>query len=1083
MLNNSVNGKRLAGFILLSLLAALILTTPLFAQTSNGTIAGVVTDQTGASVTNATVAAKSEATGDSRTVHTNSVGAYRIESLIPGVYNLTVKAESFSTTSVQSIQVVGTVVTSINATLKPGAASQTVEVQATAEALQTESGEISHTISQTEISTVPISSLNPYSLAVTLPGVVTTSSTMSFSNGTNFSVNGTRVQGNNFLIEGQDNNDMGIRGQGLQPQNVDAIQEVSIQTNSYAAEFGNGGGSVNNLLYKTGSNTLHGAVWNTLQNSSLDATDKYYVLNDIPKDKYRENTYGYSIGGRVVKNKLFFFNSWQWDKYRSSTSGGTITLPTAAGVASLQTLLPNPRIANLLAAIGTLRGQYNISSIALVPNPVGGAARPSIEVGQVNREGIANNNDNNEFIAKGDYIASSKDTLNLRFVRSYNSSPYDLFNWAYQLPGFDTMQSGPAYNAGITETHTFNSHVLNEFRMSYGRIGFSFGWRPETVANPLAYLPTTTISGLTGLTFGSPSGNPQGRFHNTVQTQDAVSWQTGKHSFKFGFDVADVRVADTIPYNTFGSLGYASSTGYSGLSNYIDDFGGKSSTTGITIGTPRIHTKMFSQAYYGQDTWKLQTNLTLTLGLRYEYFGAPSNSLPYPAINMATPNAAYPFRYPQLASATNFGPRGGLAYTPHFWKSVFGEDKTVIRAGFGIFYDPMFTNLPDNTASTSPNSIAPSATSIVSAGSPRGAANWSAIFAGLSPVLSPLASVTTIRNHLISPETLQWNFDIQRKLPGDLTLTTGYIGTRGMYLYGQDQLNPVDANTGLRIMPTRGSIVVRDNSGDSIYHALNVKAERPLAHGLMLRTSYTWSKNIDDVSEFGTAGNFSGYPIVQWPFGVPRGTLDRGPSAFDRRQRLAITYVYEIPKWQASGILSAPAYLVNHWEISGTTAFQTGSPGNVMLGEDNNGDGISNDRPNLSNVAAPLATYAFDMGGGALCEGAQLWNNGVCHSVSPSAVHWIVPEGVGNGNFGRNALQLPGTQSWNFSISRHFKLTERHQLDFRTDFFNVFNQGNTGIPNLTLTSGIPASGTISFGDLSQTLGGSRNIRFKLKYSF
>ena len=283
------------------------------AQTSNGTIAGVVTDSTGAAIVNAKVTATSAATGDVRTTTTNSVGAYRFESVLPGTYLIEATADKFSVTKLSSVQVVASIITSVNIQLKPGASSETIEVTAQAEQLQTENGEISSTITASEVHNLPISSLNPYALAATLPGVVTGAAT-NMSNGTNFTVNGNRARANNFLIEGQDNNDAGIAGQGLQPLNLDAIQEVSVMTNSYAAEFGHGGGSVSNLIYKSGTNNFHGAAWELHNSSALDANDHYNNAYDVAKAPYHENIFGFDLGGPIVKDKLFFFTSYQWDK-------------------------------------------------------------------------------------------------------------------------------------------------------------------------------------------------------------------------------------------------------------------------------------------------------------------------------------------------------------------------------------------------------------------------------------------------------------------------------------------------------------------------------------------------------------------------------------------------------------------------------------------------------------------------------------------------------------------------------------------------------------------------------------------------
>ena len=1056
-------------------------------QSTNGTIAGVVTDPSGAAITNATVTVKSVQTGDSRTIQTNNVGAYRVEAVLPGTYTITVTAPNFSQTTINGVSVSGSVTTSINASLKIGAA-ETVEVNASAEQLQTESGELSHTIAETEVHNLPISNLNPYSLATTLPGV-TTVSISNFTNGTSFAVNGLRPRSNNFLIEGQDNNDAGIQGQGLQPGNLDAVKELSVLTNAYAAEFGHGGGSVSNMIFKSGTNNFHGAGWDLLENSSLNARDKGDILRGTPKAKSRENIYGFDFGGPIKKDKLFFFTSYQWDAFRSTANGSTLTVPSAAGYNTLAGLTQTPTLAAYLKALGSIR-----ATSALRPLTMGGAF-PNVEIGSVQRTGIANLYNAPEFDAKGDYLVTPNDTIGLRYIRNSFTTPYDLGNFPSQLPGYDTDQAGASHNAGITYSHVFTPTLVNEARLSYGRIGFSFLPRPESLANQQAQGPIVSISNLTG--FGIPSNVPQGRFHNTYQYQDAVSWTKGTHSMKFGVDVADIRVRDAIPFNFFGTLGFADGGGYAGLANMIDNFGGTSSSATITFGNPVVHTSILSRNFYAQDAWKLKSNLTITYGLRYEYQGTPANVLQYPAIDSKNVfDPSYPEVVKQKPDYGNWGPRLGLAYSPKFWDSIFGDGKTVLRAGAGVFYDGIFTNILDNNAAASPNAIAASKTSSVTAANPRGTPNWTGAFSALSPVFSPFATQTTIMNNLVAPRTYQWNADIQRELPWKFMLSTAYVGTRGTKLYGQDFLNPINPATGGFTNTSRGQIVVRDNSGDSEYHGLDVSLDRTTSNGLYWRTSYTFSRALDDVSEIFTSGNASAYPMIQSNLLNHRGAVDWGLSAFNRSQRLTFLYDYKLPKLKMDGnaFLSDVSTVLNGWEISGTTALQTGAPVNIEDGLDVNGDGISNDRPDLGNVNAPLTSYARDSSTLSLAAGQLCWgptsSKGKCavnpntgQAVQASDVHWIIPALGSNGNVGRNSYILPGSATWNMGLGRSFPLSEQHAIQFRAEAFNVFNHGTTGTPGSTLIGGIVSSGTSTFLNSPLNVQGNRTLRFWFKYAF
>ena len=1067
--------------------------TAMFGQTSNGTIAGTVTDVTGAVVSGASVTALSLQTGETRSAITSNIGAFRIDSITPGVYRVSIKAQGFAATTLQNVQVSASLVASGDAVLKPGSATETVEVQANASSqLQTDTGELSGVLGTTEVQNLPISNSNAYALATNLPGVSQVTSE-NFTNGTSFSVFGTRPRANNFLIEGQDNNDNLIHGQGLQPGNPEAVKEVTVLTNSYASEFGGGGGSVSNLIYMRGGNQFHGAVYEKLLNSSLDAADKGDILQGTPKAKYRENLFGFRFGGPIKQNKLFFFGSYQWDNYRSSANGNVLSVPTVAGVATLQSLPQNQRITNLLQAIGTLRGSSNTSlpnySCLLLGNdPTTGIARPCVAVNSVQRT-LPNQSNAPELDTTGDWVLNSKDSIHLRYIRTSYDAPYDTFNYPGQLPGFDATQNGKSHNAGIVETHVFSPRLLDEFRASYSRIGFNFDFQPATYANPLGTAPTTSISGLTG--FGAPGGDPQGRFHNTYQFQNAVSWTKGNHFLKFGADIDLTQVRDQIPFNFYGSIGYAGGTsGYSALANYIDNFGGSSAQVTQNFGSPIARPFLVAQSYYAQDNWKARSNLTIDYGLRYEYNGAPFNSAPYPAFNENNP-LCFPCRITEQADGDDFGPRLGVAYTPRFMQQIFGKDKTVIRAAFGVFYDGLFTNIIDNIQAEAPNAAAPLVTSSVTSANPRGTANWSSTFASLSKTPSIANTQEPIVPHLLSPETLQWNVNIERLLPSSFLLNIGYVGTRGEHLFGSTEFNALNPATGGRRISTLGNVIVRDNGGDSNYQGGFITINRNVGKGLVFRTSYTYSRFLDDVSEIFTSGNFSTYAERQYPY--PRKQIDWGLSALDNRHRLVFSYVYSVPRWQATGGLRAVSELVTHWQVSGITQFQSGNPGNVEVGTDVNGDGITNDRPILGNRQAPMASYAFDASwfgsapGSGYCDGPSYWfTNLPCQPVNASAVHWLVPPfGTNASVIGRNNVITQSFNVWNFSLQRNFPLYQEHGLDFRAEMFNVFNHGNTGTPNLTLTSGIvPAGfGNTSFADYPATVGGHRNVRIFVRYSF
>ena len=1092
---------------LFSILAVLLLTTAAaVAQTASGTIAGTVVDPAGAAVAGATVTATSLDTNEARTVTTSKVGSYRIEAVNPGTYRVEVTAASFAKQLVNKVAVPPSVITSVNMTLTIGSATTNVEVSADeVAALKTDSGELSDTISGLEVSTLPVANLNPYSLATTLPGVTTVTGA-DFTNGTSFSVNGNRPRDNNFLIESVDNNDQGIHGQAFQPNNLEAIGEITFLLNSFSAEYGRGG-AVSNLIMRSGSNQFHGAVYERLLNSALDATDKGDVLRGNPKSKSRENLFGFRIGGPIIRDRMFFFVSNQWDRFRSTANLGILQLPTAAGYAALQKYSTSPQVANLLAAYGDLRGTQIATSgatIALGPDPVTGVDRGTVQFAGVQRS-LGNNTNSRELEATSDLILSDKDKMRFRFIQSPYTAPYDVSNFPSQLPGFDTQQSGTSYNAGIVHTHIFDPNVLNELRLAWSRIGFAFDLRPETYANKLALAPSVGISGITG--YGIPAGVvPQGRFQNTYQLEDALSWTKGAHSMKFGFDIEDQRLRDGIPFNFYGSVNYLASKAvaatpttpaipaYTALGNFIDNYGGTSSSATIAFGNPTARPQIWVQNYYAQDSWKAFHNLTLEFGMRYEYDGAPFNYLPNPAFDSANPGN-FPGGLPEISNKKNFAPRAGFNYS--------ADGKTVISGGVGLFYSHIFANIIDNIQGSSPNAASKL---IQSSASGRGTANWSNVLSTITnkaPLIKDTSNV--IPQKLLNPLTYEYNFRIQRELPQAFVFTAEYVGNRSSHEYATTEFNPTINNqlSSARIFPTRGRIIREDNTADSNYNSAQFELSHRARGGLTFRGVYTYSKLLDDGSEIFTSSgaNLSTYAEVSGL--APRGR-EYGASAFDHRHRIVFSAVYQPRVWHASEGYHWAGHVVNGWTFSGISTFQSGQPINPEIGFDWNGDGISNDRPILLNKNAPLTNWAikgddpifgFGLPAGTLCDGPRWWSTSDdCQVVTAANTHWVTSfEGTTQNTVGRNYFFADHASNTDFTAERSFHTFEHQDFMIRAEALNVFNHGSTGDYNATLISGVPFNGTdhlgntysgnVTFGDKPLTVSGNRVLRFYARYQF
>lgn len=1097
--------------LLLTLVAAVAVasTARLAAQTSYGTVAGSVTDATGAAIPAATVTLKSRDTGETRTTKTNAAGGYFVESVGTGHWDVTAEAPNFSRTVVQNVLVPPSVTTSVNETLAIGAMTETVEIAAGTEVLQTESGEVSANITGKEIAELPINSLNPTSLVTTLPGV-TTVTVGSGGNGPNFSVDGSRPRANNYLIEGQDDNDAGLTGQGLKPQNTEAFDNVSFLLNGYNAEFGYAGGGISNIVIKSGTNRWHGSIYDRILNSSLNAIDHNNRLNgNYTKTKFRENIYGGTIGFPILHDRLFLFAGYQQDHYRSSSILSILTVPTANGYAVLNQYKTNPRIAKLLQAYGGLQGATAASglysayskNVALGPDPTTGIDRGTVEYGGVQRV-IGRPSNSSELDIKSDWQATTADKVQFRLIRSYSLVPYDTGNFPSQLPRFDTNQGGPAYNAGIVHTHIFSPHLLNELRLSYGRIFFTFDLRPDTYSNPLALGPTVSISGVQG--YGVPTNVPQGRAHNTYQLQDAVSWSHGNHSTKFGFDISQIRVRDAVPFVFYGTIGYTGSAAsgstpaYSALANYMDDYSGYTSATGQSLsqnfGNNIARPVLTNQNYYAQDHWKLSPRFAVDYGLRWEYTGAPFNYLAFPATDISNPFASFTTRFAENPVFTNFAPRVGFAYQP------FESGKTVVRGAFGMFYDHSFTNIEDNVQAAAPNAASPVLYGNKSTGV-RGTPSWSQQFSSLKRTPLPTNTQTTLSNNLKNPLTYQYNLAVERQMPLGFGLTVQYAGSTAHHLFGLDTLNPIVAATSQRVNTSRGLITYFGNPGDSNYNSLQAELEHKLRRSLQFRAAYTYSKFLDDVSDPYTSGNLSGYAEIEptLPAGAVGRGRDWGLSAYDHRQRAVGTIIYTTPSFHWDGAKSILAHILNNYTVSAIPSFQSGSVYNVQVGLDINNDGISNDRAVLANPSAPInswaidASYAYGGPSGVLCDGSYVANaksgDAYCHPVTLSQVHWYAGHyAQQNNTIGRNAGITPGQWNLDGAVQREFKITERHALAFRAESFNVLNHANTGVPNFTLYGSsllpiAPGYGRGTFANYASTQSGARNLRFFLRYSF
>jgi len=1063
------------------------------AQTSRGTVTGIVTDQNGDVVMGANVELKNKDTNLSRTATTNDAGLYRFDAVDLGTYDLTITAKGFRTITNTNILISANRVATLDARLEVGTEAVVVDVSASAgELLQTTDAVRGGNFTPVQLVNLPQAGLNPYDLGRLLPGVVTADPNAQFGNDSQFSVNGQRPRGNNYLIDGTENNDISVTGPASQINNEDAVAEVSIQTGLFSAEFGRAGGGVFNLITKSGTNEYHGTMRWQIRSQAFNALDNEDRLSGLTEPAvFTRNVYGGTFGGPLHlprfgeggpgiwsgKDRTFFFFGIQWNKFRSTSNFGPFRVPTEAGVQRLRQLFPagsNANVDRYLQAIGPSRGVTSLNTIDL------GAGRGTVQTG-LTGVSAPRQDDDRQWVLRVDHKVNDSHQLAFRYTTDSSSNDPVALTVA---PGFTRTNFGDDRNFLTTHTWIVSPTTTNEARVSYGKIDFQFPISPD--ADPLAFsLPQIAISGLA--TTGIATNIPQFRVATNYLFQDTVTRVYNSHTFRFGFEFLKQTARQSAPFNLRGSFTFNAGGGFTAFGNYVDNFSGASGSANINIGSPVYHPNLFRQSYFLQDTWKTTPNLTLTLGLRYENFGQPANSaFDFPAFAGFDPAA---FLVPNEVNPdnNNFGPVVGLAYTPNVKSGplgwLFGGDqRSVIRAGYQVSYDTFFNNLLSNIAADAPNNFNVTTTA-PSAG--RGSGNF---FPGALPTTAPTLTVanstqTSVFNKNIrNPYTQRWSLGFQRDLPLHLIMDLSYVGSVGRKLFVSEDLNPiVNPTTGARRVPGFGARRYRSSGANSDYHSMQLRVDKRLARGLQFTTSYTWSKFMDSISEVfatdQTNSSLASVPVFQGGL-----RLDRAVSDYHRKHRLTFSYVWDLPGPER-GFLGQ---VFGGWQLSGITVFQSGAPFTIINGADRNGDGQAGpDRPDVGNPDAPHNTRAqvvATTGPNSCATGLRNPDTGQC--VTRNDVYVVqVPAGTGfpgPATLGRNTERSNPIKNFDMSFFKVFRVRENLRLEYRLEAFNLFNHPQfSDIPPRNVTS----TAATDFLDYTQTNGGARNMRMGLKIIF
>lgn len=1106
------NSRQRIVFLALLLATFLIFNSSIaFSQATSGSIAGTVTDPSGAVVPGALVKIIDDDTGVSHETTSNQAGLFAVPKLVPGSHTVRVSAQGFKVAEFKNVMVLLGVQYNLAVTLEVGRMSESVEVEAAAPIVETSTAQTTTTFQEKKVTELPAITGRLDSIALLAPGVIPGFGNVN-SNGAQLSVNGQRSRSNNFTIDGQDNNDNSIGGPGLFLSNIDVVQEFSIITNNFSAEYGRNQGAIVNIVTRSGTNQLHGAIYGFHQNSAWFANSFDNNRDHITKPRFNDNTDGATIGGPFKKDKAFFFFNFQSDQSKSisnNTSGVSSFVITPAGLVTLQSFFPN---SNTLAVYGK-NGPFaqTIGNPSILP---GSAQTRTIKVAGVNGGNpipfeVARITRNTptpsrqyDWGAKLDFHLSSKTTMNWRYLFQDGLSRNALGSSA----GYEINIPFRSQNLGVTITRQLSNRQINEFRFNYGRLAVGFEGANTFKFGDIGKNITRFAMPSGFLSFGLATNLPQNRFVNTYQYVDNWSMQVGRHFLKAGVDFRRQLTPVGFLPQVNGQFSFANISNF--VRNIPRNFSG-------AAGDRVLHIFEFDQYYYFQDDFKIRPNLTLNLGIRYENTGQPLNVInDITVARESNPATALWDQSLPLSARTakrlqtdehQWAPRFGFAYTPKWGTRLFGEDKTVIRGGFSIAYDPAFFNLLLNASTAAPVVQLYTLTGVTVPATDVTGSNLSRLFAPPRGVDPRKLNQTQFDDTFHAPYAENWTFGIQRQIRSQMALEVRYAGSRGVGLFQTRNGNPNLANfinagfanvipSGLvpapngRVDGNFNLVRIRANTAASVYHGLQSRFDGHIKNQLTIGTSYTYSHNLDNVSEvFNFLGSGS-TAIAQNPFNINSG--ERGSSNIDLRHAWSLNFIWEVP-WLRNqpGILGKA---LGGWEISGIYRWTSGRPMTpVTFFTGNSVNDINfnlaffgqfeTTRPFVSNPnAANGSVGQFTSSGGFVnfVTGAPTTPNAVQFIVNDdnAAKFLKTPFGIG-----RNTFTAPRFSRGDFAMFKNTKFkNERYTLQFRWEVRNVFNTPFLGTPDLFIDD----AGT-TFFDPAASAGGvfPRQMTFGFRFIY
>jgi hypothetical protein len=1085
-------------FSLVVLLLGIVAVGQVSAQIISGDLVGTILDKTGAVVPGASIEAVNVETGVKYVTKANGLGEYRISNLPVGTYNVSASSSNFAMTTINGFRVDLNKTSTLQITLEIKGAVTTVEVSGVAPALDTTTAQLSSTFESKELEDLPSASRGGNGAAGTGSGVLNLSllgAGVSTSGGVGVgagpSVGGQRPRNNDFMIEGVDNNSKSVTGPLVFVPN-DAVSEFSLLQNQFSPEFGHSSGGQFNTVVKSGTNAYHGLAYVYNDNRDYNALDTIQAIQGLgsgtlcgsatglpsdcksPGPRYDYNRLGGQFGGPILKNKLFFFANYEYDPFGQAGGAGAVCTPTAAAYTTINGTsgLSATNVAQYEKYVpaGTLGG------VGCGPIPwVNGTTIPTLGLAVVSPSFT-----NSKFLTTSmDYDISSKDQLRGRYI--YNSVIG--IDTAATLPIFFTSTPAKFHLIAINEYHTFGPSLTNEFRLGFNR--FASNLPAGSFSFPgLDSFPNLVMND-TGLQIGPDSNAPQSGIQNTYQVAEALTWTKGAHTFKFGAEGRKLIAPQTFTQRSRGDYEYTNTLSY--FQDVAPDYLAERSN-----GDPVFYGDQVAFYEFANDNWRIRPNLSINLGLRYEYTTIPFTSRSQALNSAASVPGLITFAAPQ-APTNNFAPRIGLAYSPGT------SGRTSIRVGGGEAYDVIFDNiglltLPPELSSTidcSPVGSYNCATPFLGSGGIKPGAGGIRTFPTIAAQRAATSAFLPVNR--LDPKSIDWTLGVQHTFAKDYTLEVRYVGTRGVHLPAQIQLNKQPRVTPSFNLPTyltapsqatldastvtlakidatspivpaflaagfnASTITSYQPWASSTYHGLATQLNKRLSNGLQFVGAYTFSHLIDDA----TAEVFS---TVLAPRRSQNGLdlrNDYSNSILDHRHRVTLSVIYDVPYFKHSNALVKNT--IGNWEFAPIYTFQSGQWVTAQSGIDSNQNGdAAGDRtifnasgvPGTGSGVTALCTSGLQAAEpGAICgendfsaaKGAPAPGNYdtrafVVGYAAKNAKAQYIQAGLGAlSNAGRNTLQLAPINDVDISAVKRFTITERFKIEFQAQFFNLFN--------------------------------------------